>query len=70
MTVVTRKVVRKKLMQGAVLDKIEREHLPVNTDPVRIKLLTIRKKVNGKSLHRCLDQWEHIVNASPERTPS
>ncbi|MCJ0907052.1 hypothetical protein [Rhodococcus sp. ARC_M6] len=61
MSVVTRKVVRQKLLQAAVLEKIEREHLSVNTDRVREKVQSIRSRVTGKSLHRCLDQWEHIV---------
>lgn len=62
MGVVTRKVVRQKLLQAAVLEKIEREHLPVNTDRVREKVQSIRSRVTGKSLHRCLDQWERIVD--------
>lgn len=35
MSVVARKVIRQELMPTAVLDKIEREPLPVNTDRVR-----------------------------------
>ncbi|MCJ0906278.1 hypothetical protein [Rhodococcus sp. ARC_M6] len=62
MGVVTRKVVRQKLLQAAVLDKIEREHLPVNTARVREKVQNIRRHVTGKSLYRCLDEWERIVD--------
>ena len=62
MGVVTRRVVRQKLLQAAVLDKIEREHLPVNTARVREKVQNIRRHVTGKSLHRCLDEWERIVD--------
>ena len=53
--VVTRKAVRQKLLQAAVLEKIEHEHLSVNTDRVREKVQSIRSRVTGKSLHRCLE---------------
>ncbi|MBY6382353.1 hypothetical protein HG717_00170 [Rhodococcus erythropolis] len=43
------------LLQAAVLDNIEREHLPVNTARVREKVQTICNRVTGKSLHWCLE---------------
>ncbi|MCZ9634929.1 hypothetical protein [Rhodococcus sp. BH5] len=61
MSVVPRKVVRKKLLHTAVLDKIEREHLDLDTDQVHHSLHRLRQHVTGASLTRCLDQWECIV---------
>ncbi|MDT2010229.1 hypothetical protein FXW78_54215 [Rhodococcus opacus] len=62
MTVVNRKVVRQKLMQTAILDKIDREHLSVDTDEVRRSLHTIRRHVSrGPLMTRYLDSWERII---------
>ena len=61
MSTVPRKVIRKKLLHTAVLDKIEREHLNLDTDQVHHSLHRLRPHVTGTSLTRCLDQWEHIV---------
>lgn len=55
MGVVTRKVVRQKLLQAAVFEKIEHQHLSVNTARVREKVRNIRNRVTGKSLHRYLE---------------
>lgn len=62
MSVVPRKVVRKKLLHTAVVNKIEREHLNIDTEIVRCNLQQIRRHVTGASLNRCLDQWEQIVH--------
>ncbi|SDC93578.1 hypothetical protein [Rhodococcus tukisamuensis] len=56
-----RKVVRQKLMQMAVLEKIDGEHLPINTDQVHGSLLTIREHVQGKTMTDCLDRWDQLI---------
>ncbi|ORJ97505.1 hypothetical protein A6F55_21320 [Prescottella equi] len=62
MTVVNMKVTRQKLMQTAVLHKIEREHLSVDTDKVRRSLDSIRRHVSrGPLMTSYLDRWERIV---------
>lgn len=61
MSVVPRKVIRQKLMQTAVLDKIEREHLSVDTDRVRQSLDRIREQVRGKSLLEHVGRWEQLL---------
>ncbi|UPK66487.1 hypothetical protein MYP14_25000 (plasmid) [Rhodococcus pyridinivorans] len=61
MSVVPRKVIRQELMQTAVLDKIERDHLPVDTDQVRQNLDRIREQVRGKSLLEHVERWEHLL---------
>lgn len=61
MTATPLKVVRKKLVHEAVLDKIDREHLSINTDKVRARLQTNREHVHGNMLRKCLEQWERIV---------
>lgn len=61
MSVVPRKVIRKKLLHTALLDKIERDHLDLDTDQVHHSLHRLRQRVTGASLTRCLDQWVHIV---------
>ncbi|AHD24183.1 hypothetical protein Y013_26155 (plasmid) [Rhodococcus pyridinivorans SB3094] len=61
MSVVPRKVIRQKLMQTAVLDKIEREHLPVDTDRVRQSLDRIREQVRGKSMLEHVGRWEQLL---------
>ncbi|PVX59699.1 hypothetical protein [Rhodococcus globerulus] len=61
MSAVPSKVVRKKLVHEAVLDKIDREHLSINTDKVRARLQTNREHVHGNMLRKCLDQWERII---------
>ncbi|WP_430332938.1 hypothetical protein [Rhodococcus sp. ACT016] len=62
MTVVNMKVTRQKLMQMAVLNKIDREHLSVDTDKVRRNLDTIRQHVSRDPLMTSyMDRWEQIV---------
>ncbi|MGF7123320.1 hypothetical protein AB4Z09_20660 [Rhodococcus sp. TAF43] len=62
MTVVNMKVTRQKLMQSAVLTKIDREHLSVDTDKVRRNLDTIRQHVSrGPLMTSYMDRWEQIV---------
>lgn len=62
MTVINMKVTRQKLMQTAVLDKINREHLSVDTDEVHRSLQTIRRHVSrGPLMQRYLDRWERII---------
>ncbi|MCJ0907126.1 hypothetical protein [Rhodococcus sp. ARC_M6] len=58
---VRRDAVRKKLVHEAVLDKIDREHLSIDTDKVRARLQTNREHVHGKLLRNCLDRWERII---------
>ncbi|WP_374112328.1 hypothetical protein [Rhodococcus sp. CH91] len=48
-------------MRTAVLDKIEREHLPVDTDQVRRSLDRIREQVCGKSLLEHVERWDHLL---------
>ena len=61
MSVVPRKVIRQKLMHTAVLDKIEREHLPVDTDRVRQNLDKIREQVRGTSMLEHVGRWEQLL---------
>jgi len=61
MSVVPRKVIRQKLMHTAVLDKIEREHLQVDTDQVRRSLDRIREQVRGKSLLEHVGRWDRLL---------
>ena len=61
MAAVPSKVVRKKLLHEAILDKIDREHLSINTDRVRARLQTDREHVHGNMLHTCLNRWERII---------
>lgn len=49
MSVVARKVIRQELMHTAVLDKIEREPLPVDTDRVRRSLDGTRERAPGQA---------------------
>jgi hypothetical protein len=46
MTVVNMKVTRQKLMQTAILNKVEREHLPLDTVRVRRSLQSVREHVS------------------------
>lgn len=64
MSVVPRNVLRKKLLHTAVVNKIDREHLDVDTDRVHLSLQQLRQHVTEDSLIRCLDQWERIVNSN------
>lgn len=61
---VTRKAVRQKLLQAAVLEKIDREHLCIDTEQVRARLQRTREHVTGASLIGCMDRWEHLVAAN------
>lgn len=62
MTVVNFKVARQKLMQIAVLNKIDREHLSLDTDPVRRSLQTVRENVSRSPYFtEMLDRWDQIV---------
>lgn len=61
MSVVPRKVIRQRLMQTAVLDKIDREHLQVNTEQVRKNLDRTREKVRGPIMTKCLDRWDELL---------
>jgi hypothetical protein len=61
MSAVPSKVVRKKLVHEAVLDKIDREHLSINTAEVRARLQTNREHVHGDTLRKCLERWERII---------
>lgn len=62
MAVVNFKVARQKLMQAAVLNKIDREHLALDTDPIRRSLRTVREHVSRSPYFtEMLDRWEQIV---------
>lgn len=62
MNIVTPKTLRQKLMQSAVLDKIESEGLSIDTEPVRRSLATIRRHVGHSPLmDRYLDRWDEII---------
>lgn len=61
-TVTTPKTLRQKLWQSAVLTKIEREHLSIDTEPVRRSLETIRRHVRvGPLMNQYLDRWDEII---------
>ena len=64
MTVINMKVTRQKLMQTAILDKIDRDHLSLNTDSVRRSLQTVRDHVSRSPYFtELLDRWEPITYA-------
>lgn len=61
--IVTPKVVRQKLMQTAILAKIDREGLRIDTDRVRESLRVIRKNVSrGPLMLSYLEWWEQMVD--------
>ena len=63
--VVTRKVFRQKMLQAAILAKIDREHLRVDTDRVRESLQTVRRHVSRDRLMLSyLAWWERIVDGN------
>jgi hypothetical protein len=64
MSIVTRKAFRQKLMATAVLEKIDREHLSVDTERVRASLHIIRAHVTGTTKTECLDRWEQIIGSN------
>ena len=56
------KVVRQQLMQSAILAKIDREDLRIDTDRIRQTLRVTRDHVSRDPLMRSyLDQWEQII---------
>lgn len=57
MSVVARKVIRQELMPTTVLDKIEREPLPVNTDRVRRSPDGTREQAPGQAHVRARRAW-------------
>ncbi|MFD6857073.1 hypothetical protein ACFWCF_06980 [Rhodococcus sp. NPDC060090] len=62
MSVVTPKTLRQQLLQAAVLDKIIREGISVDTEPVRRNLETTRRQVGRSPLmDRYLDRWEKTL---------
>lgn len=62
MTAVNMKVVRQKLMQTTILNKVERDHLALNTERVRQSLQTVRDNVSRSPyLVQMLDRWEEII---------
>ncbi|BCN66516.1 hypothetical protein RE9431_49710 (plasmid) [Prescottella equi] len=63
--VVTRKVFRQKMLQAAILAKIDREHLRIDTDRVRESLQTVRRNVSRDRLMLSyLVWWERIVDGN------
>lgn len=57
------KVVRQQLMQSAILAKIDREDLRIDTDRIRQTLRVTRDHVSRDPLMRSyLDRWEQIVS--------
>ncbi|MRH93326.1 hypothetical protein GFY24_38935 [Nocardia sp. SYP-A9097] len=63
MSVMTRKDVRHKLMTERVLNKIEREHLPLNTPRVLSNLDSIRSQVTGPSMVKAITTWEQLLRS-------
>lgn len=63
MGVVPRKVARQRLMQTAVLDKIERERLAVDTPAVRRSLDTIREQVRGQFMLDHVELWDRLLHS-------
>lgn len=62
MSIVTPKTLRQRLMQSAVLNKIEKEGLSIDTEPVRRSLATIRRHVGHSPLmDHYLDRWDEII---------
>lgn len=62
MSTVTPKTLRQKVWQSAVLDKIEREGLSIDTEPVRQSLDTIRRHVRvGPLMDQYLSRWDEII---------
>ena len=71
MTVVNMKVTRQKLMQTAILNKVEREHLPLDTVRVRRSLQSVREHVSRSPYFTdFLDRWERIVEDNDVETLS
>jgi len=69
MTVVNMKVTRQKLMQTAILNKVEREHLPLDTVRVRRSLQSVREHVSRSPYFTdFLDRWERIVEDNDVET--
>lgn len=63
--IVTPKVVRQKLLQAAVLAKIDREGLRIDTDRVRERLLVTRAHVSRSPYFTAmLDRWDEIVDGN------
>lgn len=61
-TVITPKTLRQKVWQSAVLDKIEREGLSIDTEPVRQSLNTINRHVRvGPLMDQYLSRWDEII---------
>ncbi len=64
-TVITPKTLRQELWQSAVLDKIEREGMSINTELVRQSLNTIRRHVRvGPLMDQYLSRWDEIVRTN------
>jgi hypothetical protein len=62
MSIVTPKVLRQQLMQSAVLHKIDREGLSIDTEPVHRSLETIRHHVGRSPLmDHYLERWDEII---------
>ena len=56
---------RQKLMQSAVLNKIDREGLSIDTEPVRRSLDTIRRHVGHSPLmDHYLGRWDEILRTA------
>lgn len=69
MTVVNMKVTRQKLMQTAILNKVEREHLPLDTVRVRRSPQSVREHVSRSPYFTdFLDRWERIVEDNDVET--
>ncbi|MBY6414424.1 hypothetical protein HQ346_22625 [Rhodococcus sp. BP-252] len=69
MPVMNMKATRQRLMQKAILNKIERDHLSIDTDAVRQSLETIRRNASRDPLMTSyLDWWEQIIRNSDIET--
>lgn len=63
--IVTRKVVRQKMLQTAILAKIDREGLRIDTERVRESLQAIRRNVSrGSLMLSYLAWWDRIVDGN------
>ncbi|MFL1596223.1 hypothetical protein NQ854_25355 [Rhodococcus ruber] len=62
MGIVTPKTLRQKLMQSAVLNKIQGKGLSIDTESVRRSRAAIRRQVgNSPLMDRYLDRWDEII---------
>lgn len=65
MSAVNFKLLRQKLMQSAILDKVERDHLALDTERVGRSLQVVREHVSASPYFTdLLDRWEQIIDTN------